>query len=212
MAGFLTRYDNFHRLLYEKLGFDYDPRDFIPEPKLIMNTSTHLEFTHANLIAENKIATKVQEYYGDQYFKQFKRACFILDKSEPLANFYGIDLINRLNNIRDDLRKNKIGIDVLAEMAEKFSNLSLDLIPEYLEIYNKEKLALSLIAELESIGSGINDWAKYEKAQHDAYEQSGILIIIVDDDLLKKLILSKAYMGDCDDIIANEKVKFEIGY
>lgn len=50
------------------------------------------------------------------------------------------------------------------------------------------------------------------QAQRDAYEQSGILILIVDDSVLIKLILSKAYFGTCDDIIANEKIKFEINY
>lgn len=50
------------------------------------------------------------------------------------------------------------------------------------------------------------------KAQRDAYEQSGILILIITDQVLEKLIMAKAYFESCDDVLANEKVRFEINY
>lgn len=50
------------------------------------------------------------------------------------------------------------------------------------------------------------------KARHDAYGQSNILILIIDDALLEKLILSKMYFGSCDDLLEAEKVRFEINY
>ncbi len=50
------------------------------------------------------------------------------------------------------------------------------------------------------------------QAQRDAYEQSKIHIVIIDDELLEKLILSKVYLNSCEDVIENEKVRFEINY
>jgi hypothetical protein len=45
-----------------------------------------------------------------------------------------------------------------------------------------------------------------------AYEESGILILIIDDKLLKNLILSKAWLGSCKEMIQREKIKFEMEY
>jgi hypothetical protein len=50
------------------------------------------------------------------------------------------------------------------------------------------------------------------KAQRDAYEQNGILILIITDKILERLIMAKAYFESCDDFLANEKVRFEISY
>jgi len=49
-------------------------------------------------------------------------------------------------------------------------------------------------------------------ARKMAYEESGILILIVDDKLLKKLILGRVWFGSCKDILQKEKIKFEIDY
>lgn len=45
-----------------------------------------------------------------------------------------------------------------------------------------------------------------------AYEESGILILIIDDKLLKSLILSKAWLGSCKEVLQREKIKFEVEY
>lgn len=45
-----------------------------------------------------------------------------------------------------------------------------------------------------------------------AYEESGILILIIDDKLLKTLILSKAWLGSCKEVLQREKIKFEVEY
>jgi|GEM_PF-572938 len=229
-------------------------------------------------------------------------------------NIYDIEIAKRIEDIRNDLRKTKIGIDALANIHGKLSELLPDMIPEFIEISKNEEFALSLTNELGSIKPGKQDWTKYEKycikvlnylfipgfrkvyvqaktydgyerrdaiipnnsntkfwhdvknelnaknivfefknlansytknelnqlriylskptigkfgflfvrdmesnknlshAQRDTYGQSGILILIIDDKLLTKLILSRAYLGNCDDVIANEKIKFEINY
>lgn len=45
-----------------------------------------------------------------------------------------------------------------------------------------------------------------------AYEESGILILIIDDKLLKSLVLSKVWFGSCKEILQKEKIKFEVEY
>ena len=49
-------------------------------------------------------------------------------------------------------------------------------------------------------------------AQKLAYEESDILILIIDDDILKKLILCRSLFGKCDDFLKMEKIKFEVEY
>lgn len=50
------------------------------------------------------------------------------------------------------------------------------------------------------------------KAQRNAYEQSNIMILILNDEDLNYLLKSKAIIGDCDEILENLKTKFEINY
>lgn len=45
-----------------------------------------------------------------------------------------------------------------------------------------------------------------------AYQESNILITIIDDELLKKLILCRALFGKCDEVLKKEKIKFEVEY
>lgn len=49
-------------------------------------------------------------------------------------------------------------------------------------------------------------------ARKMAYEESGILILIIDDKLLKKLILGRVWFGSCKEVLQREKIKFEINY
>jgi hypothetical protein len=49
------------------------------------------------------------------------------------------------------------------------------------------------------------------QAQRDAYEQSRILILILDKKLMS-LLNVRAYLGEADDFLNNEKVNFEIYY
>lgn len=50
------------------------------------------------------------------------------------------------------------------------------------------------------------------QARKLAYQESDILIILINDDLLKKLILCRALFGKCDDLLKMEKIKFEVEY
>ncbi len=50
------------------------------------------------------------------------------------------------------------------------------------------------------------------QAQRDAYEQSRVMILIFDDEKLMKLLNARAYLGEADDFLNNEKVNFEISY
>jgi len=45
-----------------------------------------------------------------------------------------------------------------------------------------------------------------------AYEESGILILLIDDLLLKKLLACKAMTGSCTEFLQLQKIKFEIEY
>jgi hypothetical protein len=50
------------------------------------------------------------------------------------------------------------------------------------------------------------------QAQKDAYEQERILILIIDDLLLCRLLQARAFLGSAEDVLENEKIKFEIDY
>lgn len=50
------------------------------------------------------------------------------------------------------------------------------------------------------------------KAQKLAYEESGVLILIIDDERLKKLIQCKALLGSCEPYLYKLKMDFEINY
>lgn len=50
------------------------------------------------------------------------------------------------------------------------------------------------------------------QAQRDAYEQSNILILILDDGKVQKLLKARAYLGSADELLETEKVSFEITY
>jgi hypothetical protein len=45
-----------------------------------------------------------------------------------------------------------------------------------------------------------------------AYQESDILILIIDDTLLKKLLVCKALMSSCNELLQKEKVRFEIEF
>ncbi|MDX6403759.1 MAG: hypothetical protein QOH70_1214 [Blastocatellia bacterium] len=50
------------------------------------------------------------------------------------------------------------------------------------------------------------------QAQRDAYEQSKIMIIILDDQKVTRLLTARAFLGSADDFLNNEKVTFEVNY
>lgn len=50
------------------------------------------------------------------------------------------------------------------------------------------------------------------QAQRDAYEQSRIMILILDDQKLVRLMNARAYLGEADDFLHDEKIAFEINY
>jgi len=50
------------------------------------------------------------------------------------------------------------------------------------------------------------------QAQRNAYEQSRILILPIDDAKLGRLLIARAYLGSCDDLLEREKIRFEIEY
>ena len=50
------------------------------------------------------------------------------------------------------------------------------------------------------------------QAQRDAYEQAGILILLIDDIKLKELIKYKCYLNSPEIYLENEKIKFEVEY
>jgi len=50
------------------------------------------------------------------------------------------------------------------------------------------------------------------QAQKDAYEQNRILVLIIDDEKLKRMLIARAYLGFAEDILEDEKVNFEVTY
>lgn len=50
------------------------------------------------------------------------------------------------------------------------------------------------------------------EARKNAYEESGILILILHDKLVEDMILLKTVLGSCEDIIESEKINFELAY
>jgi len=354
------RYDDLHILIYEKIGFEYNPKDFVPKLNLIKKDSL-LEFTFQNTVTENKIAEKVQEFYGDELFalylsivylcniyaiastakfmnetlkdkqasgirrtralkfkkfalKLVNKISWILEDPIHLTKYYDATMIDNINLAYASIKEREINLNSLEELHEKMSSFIHELVPEYIPILKNQPIALKLIEELKNIKPGIQNWNKYEKycvkvlnylfvpefrkvysqvksingverrdaimpnnskssfwtdiknefnskniifefknlvkkyskeelnqlriylskptigkfgflfvrtsefkksliqAQRDAYEQNGILILIIDDRLLGKMILSKAYFGSCEDIISNQKIKFELNY
>ena len=51
-----------------------------------------------------------------------------------------------------------------------------------------------------------------KKAQRRAYEQSRILILLLDDDLVRKLLFARAFLGTTESVLATQKRDFEITY
>ncbi len=50
------------------------------------------------------------------------------------------------------------------------------------------------------------------QAQRDAYEQSGILVLVIDDTRLKELMMARVFIGCADSILERYKTEFEIQY
>jgi hypothetical protein len=49
-------------------------------------------------------------------------------------------------------------------------------------------------------------------AQKRAYEESGILILIIDDETLEKMLKMRAYTGGADEMLQSLKIEFELNY
>jgi hypothetical protein len=52
--------------------------------------------------------------------------------------------------------------------------------------------------------------SKLLNAQKRAYEESGILILIIDDDTLEKMLKMRAYTGQADEMLQSLKIQFEL--
>lgn len=51
-----------------------------------------------------------------------------------------------------------------------------------------------------------------KKAQRQAYEQSRIMVLILNDEIIELLIRAKAFIGSCEEVLESEKTKFEVNY
>jgi hypothetical protein len=54
--------------------------------------------------------------------------------------------------------------------------------------------------------------ASLRKAQRDAYEQSGILVLVLDDKLVERMLLAKAFLGGAEEVLEQEKITFEVSF
>jgi hypothetical protein len=50
------------------------------------------------------------------------------------------------------------------------------------------------------------------RAQRDAYEESGIFIVILDDKLVEQLLLARVFLGIVDDVLERAKIEFEVTF